>query len=958
MISDYIHPQLLIRQNLQVVGTDAVERMNVLVVGPQYVFTDLEQDTLSKSTFNDEGGTINLRFTDPEGETFEAGEDNILDETSVKVFVDGVQAELLDSVSYTVGEFGADFTAARSAPRALVATAGLVRNTEDTTGLITGLRGRNVAVGDKVVFEHEDWAGIQHTRTVTGFVPQLEAAVYGSNEAGDDEFIGLAPNNPQTTVSSSVAFLTTPSNFDTDNAFIPALTDAEEAVAGVGSYFTELGAKYSGEIITYTLLQTPTPGDTVDVSYTTSRGFFSGTASATLIDTGTGYELELSGGIFGTVEAFVIPLVAEIAPEAGDTFVIKFIAEYAETFIDRLTLSGTYTREETNTVRITVVEPAAAGNVTLRISDEVGAFAAYNVNVPTPIGAVVNVPISNTGVTLIVSRATLVTANVGAVYFVKLTPATASTTKFNGVLLNAPVEFKNSGSTSETFYTRFRKEYTGEYTPEQYQGELWTAETAGGVTTLDYGVALTLFDNGRSAGYKYPLLADGVGKIYATWRGQVVPTANEKAFLIESSDTVDEFLGRVSPINDIAYAAQLAKQGSQNRRVYALRTNGTNAAAFSEAIKRVERNDLVYAIAVITDDIEAIKVVADHCTAMSEPDIKNFRRCYYGSDSPGEYTVVDKDNLGVPYRATVTDYSGSPRLVNFTTDPFLVAKDVKPGDFFSIRGAQYEIEEVFSSTSLLLVDALDDTINPSEEAKIVKADNVDNTLDYIISRSVGINNRRAVNVWCEDGVGLDQKGNYFVIPNRFVAAEIAGLRVAQVPWIGLSKTEITSIVEAPIMYTKYTTADLDRAAANGVWIVAQDLEGGDVFIRHQLTTDVSNGILYYEDSVGTNYDNISFQIKDGLDSTVVGKRNVNRETLAYVNSKVFEILKEATMSDAGSTTGPQLISFQDANANEYAVTVSVHPTFKDRIMVKGKLEMPVPSNIVDVDLEAVIGLTL
>jgi hypothetical protein len=64
------------------------------------------------------------------------------------------------------------------------------------------------------------------------------------------------------------------------------------------------------------------------------------------------------------------------------------------------------------------------------------------------------------------------------------------------------------------------------------------------------------------------------------------------------------------------------------------------------------------------------------------------------------------------------------------------------------------------------------------------------------------------------------------------------------------------------------------------------------------------------------------------------------------------------MADARDSVGPQLISFQDEDGNPFAVTVKVHPTFKDRILVSGKIEMPVPNNITDVELEAVIGLTI
>jgi len=962
MISDYIHPQLLIRQNLQTVSAEAVDRMNVLVVGPQYVAVNLEEDTVTKNTFNSAGDDFVLSFTDSEDNTFTAGTSIVVDESSIRVFVEGVQGELLDSTSFASGEFGVEMEAFRTSPRTLSLPSDssyVLRQIGGSGDLLPGLRGRSLQVGDLVSFKRED-TNTEVVRTITGFVGALAETSFGSNDAADNEEFATSLANLSQTVSNDIQAAVVPDNYDALSVGIGSFSAFATSSREQGYFYTASGANYLGEAFQITLTEDLVDGVESEATFITSQGTVQGTCTVQLdIEAGTGtltFVIEELGSDL-TIEL----IDDEILPQEGEQFTIVISPAFTPQFANIISTSGTYEGEVDNTFTVTINNVNGTTNFGLRISDEKGTFAAYNINnITSPIGADYTFEIADTGISVTIDREAAVVVRKGDKYVISGKAGALSTTQFSGVTLDAPVNFDTGGTPSNTFFARFRKAFTGEYDTTQLSDgeEFWSVSTTDGETSLSYDATLTIFESGRNSSYKYIPLVDEVGSIYAVWRGLVKPTATEKVILIDPSDTVEEKLGRVSLQNDLGFAARLAKQGSQDRRVYALRTEGTNAAAFTKAMKKVERNDLIYAIAVITDDIAAIKVVSDHCTAMSAENIKNFRRCYFGTDSPGEYTAIALDSSGIQYRATVADYSGDNILVNFTSDPFLTLNNISEGDFVELEGVKYEVDEVINSTQLLLKEGPATIINPSVPVKVIKADTADNTVDFVIQRSQAINNRRAVNVWCEEGVGLDEDGEYAVIPNRFVAAEVAGLRVAQVPWIGLSRTEITGLVEAPLMYSKYTLADLDRAAANGVWIITQELEGGDVFIRHQLTTDVSSGILYYEDSVGTNYDNISFKIKDGIESTVIGKRNVNRETLAYIRTKVFEILKDATMADARDSVGPQLISFQDEDGNPFAVTVKVHPTFKDRILVRGKIEMPVPNNITDVELEAVIGLTI
>jgi hypothetical protein len=340
---------------------------------------------------------------------------------------------------------------------------------------------------------------------------------------------------------------------------------------------------------------------------------------------------------------------------------------------------------------------------------------------------------------------------------------------------------------------------------------------------------------------------------------------------------------------------------------------------------------------------------------MSAREVKNFRRCYFASESPGEYVVAGEDQF---INGTVSSSQGSNILFQATDGSnasFLGLKDdlfapARPGDFrlklLTAGGATYDIDRIISNTEVLLVaPGTPSEIPAPVPVQILRADTSASQVEFIAKRSQEIDNRRANNVWIDSPLR-----NGVLTRPQFVAAEIAGLRSAKLPQQGLTRTEIQhSATDAPTMYNKYSKAELDYAAARGTFIVTQEAENTVLFIRHQLTTSVAGGNLFYEDSVGTNLDNISFLVKDALDG-FIGQRNVNERTINDIKAIVLDILTQQTTAELlVDQIGPALIEFAN-------VEVFVDDVFKDRINVTAQLVMPLPLNTIDVTLRASVSL--
>ena len=457
------------------------------------------------------------------------------------------------------------------------------------------------------------------------------------------------------------------------------------------------------------------------------------------------------------------------------------------------------------------------------------------------------------------------------------------------------------------------------------------------------------------------VLKDGRGKLLVSYRALRTPTTTESLIEIATASDITDKLGTIDMENEIAFGANEAFSGSQGKTIFALRVADDTTTAYSTALKKIEATDTVYALTPMTDKQTVQQLVATHCESMSQKDVKNFRRCYVGTDSPGEYAALDRYD-DAPIEVSITVSVAGAVLDVVTEGVNLETIGLVEGDIVKMidsngnyTGAEYTISEV-TDTNTAYLNPGPGTSQTEVFAEFWKADTPESQASYVADVSAALGSRRAVNVWVENGTRI-LDGAPTVIPNKYVAAEVAGLRSAVIPWQGLTLTEVNSITDAPAMYTRYTNTLLNTVAAAGTFVITQEAESGGIFIRHQLTTQSNAGSLAYEDSIGVSLDSVSFQIKDAL-NIFVGRKNVTRQTLEEIYDAVWTILNGATTSQAISDYGPQLNGFTNKAGERNKLDVTVHPTLKDRVQVYAKLLMPLPLNTLEVILDASVDFAL
>ena len=937
-ITNYIRPQLTIEQILAETATPAVDRIVPIVIGPQFLLSRYGKETTYSVDFDAAGSTIDYKYYNADNALTSLLSTYTVDLPSVKLYGKNLEAQL---AQFTVAGGGFKIESIANSHIIKIQTNVLA----GTGTLNSSFLSRPVALGDIVYCYADDSTTSYKKRTVVGFKGVDVAATRGT--AGNSAYNPVTDGTADTAVE-----VTKPTGWT-----VSATGTLDLNVRGG----TVIGTKYAEE---FTLtVRTPGAPATATVDITSKSGKYAATAVATVDDGGTGYDItdaELAGLTINLDQGG-----DEL--ETGQVFTLRVFQAYERLAAgalasgNQIVTAGTYTGTKDTTYLLTVKTGTAASGDTataavITITDTAGVDAATEVTVTDAVAF----DVGTYGITATIKLSAVTQDNTvthgglraGDVYSVAVTSATQSTVTFDKAILSGPaVDTTTFVDPSVAIKVQFRLGFTGEIlATDAADEEAWTADAD--AITLE--AAQALYVSTRSNGNKWVSYVDGVGEIYTSYRAYVPAPSTQDKISINSVTDITDNLGTIDLDNDLAFGANEAFSGVQGaKRVYALRTAGPEVADFTAALRKIEATDMVYALAVLSDDVDVMQAVIAHCEAMSAKTRKNFRRCYVGTNSPGSYAVLTVKANATNYTATIGDYAGENLLLTTADDVDFTLLGLEAGDLVKLTATddEYEIAEILSENEIVLVTGPAAPIAPAVPFQLWRADTPSSQKDYVIARSEALSSRRCANVWVEDGkrlLGSDTTGT--VIPNKYVACEIAGLRCAVLPQQGLTNTEVQSVTDAPSMYVRYSQEELDEIAAAGTFIITQDAESGATFIRHQLTTETSGGSLYYEDSVGVNLDNISFLVKDALQG-YIGKKNVTGQTLNEIKNDITTILVDSSKTDVSASYGPALNGYEN-------LLVAVHPTLKDRITIYAKLLMPLPLNNIDVTLEGDVDLSL
>ena len=969
MITNYIKPQLLIRQLLEVLPSVTEPSLNAFVYGPQFKlnrYTESEERAKMSGTAFVAKGEEEPRLIIPyEG----VSDGSQVDLDFVSLHVEDMELSLASfdsAVGPTEVSPNAFFFNKASRPNEIIcrSTGGNpdidneVNLYDASAGeLADELDGRPVAVGDLVVVTENILAGAEdkvHRRRIMDVKQSTEKSFF------DDPACG--PKNIDSTSAGTNVVGEAIHGISSTSKIAIAVDD--NAVSTEAA-FLEVGSGFGGGLTERFNVRFTSPSSDGDDGEARIRTVSNNFEADGVVVTHS-----------GTTASFVIPncgvkvTISDVANILGsDSF--DFTVSCAYTALDcgasaggnDIEVIGSYLhKEDTNIVALCTKGDVNGAASTWVLSDSAGVDDVLTV---TGSALAAGVTFGASGLTIKCSKA----KHAATDEFSVACTAAGETGAYSVLVLDAPagdltqvdednlpnlaistVEIRAAyaGSIARRGLNAPREQWTA--TPDGIQVEADLAHKVWGFGDNQDEARFVKFTSANASNWQGPFL-------FASYRELVPAQPDEIIHKVNNSTDLAAF-GKKDVDNPLGFGAAAAYSGSQGKTVYVGRVATNDLAGYVSLITKAENIDALYAHAPMTNDLDVQLEVRAHVDGMSTEENKKWRRAYVSTPTPSDYRIIGGGNdTNV---ATISPNEDGNVVVSDSNGSFKASK-VRNGDLFRINFSTdgtwgdavydnysdggYIVHEVIDEETLVLKSGPSKAYNVARRYEVWKKDNAENIAEFVSARSASFGSRRINNVFCDGGQYLTDDDEFVTLDPMYIAAEIAGLRTAVLPQQGLTNTEIALVSSAASMFTKYTGDQMNMIAANGSFIVTQEFEDGPRFIRHQLTTKSDSGNLYYEDSVGVNIDEISFQVKSTL-RPYIGRRNVNPETVVDIFYDMFDILSERTDDPGvGNSIGPALIGFTD-------LVVKIDDTFKDRINVSAKLEVPLPLNVIDVTLNA------
>ena len=382
---------------------------------------------------------------------------------------------------------------------------------------------------------------------------------------------------------------------------------------------------------------------------------------------------------------------------------------------------------------------------------------------------------------------------------------------------------------------------------------------------------------------------------------------------------------------------------------------------WSGAKNVLRNNDRTLFVCPITRNIQLQKEIVNVCEELSQPDVQKWKRCYIGLAANTFSSNVNDDNNGY--------YVQASNLENAISIDDLAFKGSNA--YYKVNGDYKLLYEDNSFKTVLTIDKFkvdeDNTTlkyyykkydeNQSVTPQDVKPKAKEIYYQTLVGKLAESQGQRTCLIWCPGAYSVyaneDGKIEENHLPPEQLAAGITALRASILPQQGLSRRLLPWIYQIPSAWGDYDQYALDHIATKGVFIITQDDPDSDVYIRHQLTSDLTRGILYYEDSVGVNVDTICYGLKD-IVKGYVGQRNNTNDTLLEIKNRVLDYLSDLTTT--GVSIEARKIGPQISQVDFTSVIVKLDDNFKDRVIISVDIVVPVPLNQIHVHLNAFASL--
>jgi hypothetical protein len=451
-------------------------------------------------------------------------------------------------------------------------------------------------------------------------------------------------------------------------------------------------------------------------------------------------------------------------------------------------------------------------------------------------------------------------------------------------------------------------------------------------TDVAYGIAKETSASGTILISYEAARIDGVGVLYE----------------IDNSTDADTLLGLNVPENELRYGVGIGLQNT-DRVVLATMAAADTVTAHQSAAEFLEAHE-VYAIAPLTHNTAIHQIWKTHVDTMSLARNKKERT-----------VIINREILDeIVYQtlSTTGDAGGVPTNKFEDSNALFITNEVPVGAYIELEGtpgsvlvgglptSTLRISQIISETEVRLVEDVDalvtglsytvtsGTLSKGQQARALQ--------EY----AVGFNDRRVVHVVPDTGevsvsredvtTGVTSSSSELVNA-YFIACAIAAQTSAMPPAQGFTTLGISGFIGLRRSNNYFSDTQLGIIAAGGNWIMIQEVDGGLVQTRHQLTTAV-NAIETREWSIVKAVDFSAKFLRDRL-TPLIGRNNITDDFLNnIVRTTVSSILTDLIETGvAGSGTKLLRLEVSEDQPDTIEIAIDFAPLF--------------PANYIEVTLE-------
>lgn len=457
---------------------------------------------------------------------------------------------------------------------------------------------------------------------------------------------------------------------------------------------------------------------------------------------------------------------------------------------------------------------------------------------------------------------------------------------------------------------------------------------------------------------------------YKALRLDVTAAAENAALLIfESTDELDTALSPLDTDNPLGLGLFFALLNAPGVTVSGLGVDAVSAdapqgtlLAYSKAAAFLESEE-VYAIAPLTHDATVHQMWATHVDAMSEPDARGERIAIINPEMPDRYldTLVasgtDADTTGTTNELDTKLSNLSSLLLAAGVDPsgtitvedgvFLdIASDALKYSVSAVNGTIVTLRVVFApgenddsyySTTNLPSQLISESFSVKVRGAELLDSNDDPDYAKISETYAGLatsyGNRRVV-LTAPERCGASIDGLEQIIEGYYLSAGVAGMIGQQPPQQGFTNFPMTGFTRAVGSNDMFSNTQMNVGAAGGVYWIIQEVIGGPLTCRHQLTTNMTS-IETRELSITKLVDFTAKFMRAGL-RNFIGKFNITQGFLDTLSTVVQGQL--SFLAEAGVIIGGDLNNIvQDTSS-------------PDTVLIDVTLDVPYPCNYIRLTL--------